>query len=123
MTPCGHTLEIPGVIAFHGQDGQDVELEYDHDWFEASSEGIAIEDERLFPNSPKHNPELSTLLHFASVVKNTGAFLEFPGRTLEYESWYKPAFVIQLGGTIKVPQGPGLGITYDDAIWGQTEKL
>jgi L-alanine-DL-glutamate epimerase-like enolase superfamily enzyme len=75
------------------------------------------------PHSPKHNPELSTLLHFASVVRHTGPFLEFPARRVTYDAWYEPAFTIQAGGKIKVPTGPGLGITYDEKIWGQAEKL
>lgn len=78
---------------------------------------------KVTPHSPKHNPELSTLLHFASVVRNTGPFMEFPARVVEYDSWYDPAFVIQEGGKLKVPKGPGLGISYDERIWEQTERL
>ncbi len=52
MTCCQHNLEQPGIILFHGQDGQDgqdVRLDYDGDWFEAETECIAIDDERLSP--------------------------------------------------------------------------
>lgn len=75
------------------------------------------------PHSPKYSPELATFLQFASVVKNTGPYLEFPARVVEYEPWYQPAFVMQPGGFIKVPTGPGLGVAYDNAIWAQAEKL
>lgn len=75
------------------------------------------------PHSPKHNPELATLLHYASVVRNTGPFLEFPARPVKHGSWYSPAFVIQEGGTIRVPTGPGLGISYDEGIWATAEEL
>lgn len=78
---------------------------------------------KVTPHSPKYNPELATLLHFASVVRNTGPFMEFPARAVTHDSWYDPAFVMQEGGTIKVPTGPGLGISYDEEIWKQTEKL
>jgi len=78
---------------------------------------------KVTPHSPKHNPELSTLLHFASVTRNTGPFLEFPAVAVSYDSWYDPAFVIQEGGKIKLPAGPGLGISYDDGIWEQAEKI
>jgi len=78
---------------------------------------------KVTPHSPKYNPELATLLHFASVVRNTGPFLEFPARAIEYDSWYDPAFVMQEGGLIKVPTGPGLGVSYDETIWRQAEKL
>lgn len=75
------------------------------------------------PHSPKHNPELCTLLHFASVVRNTGPFMEFPAVKVSYDSWYDPAFVIQEGGKIKLPKGPGLGVTYDQKIWEKAEKI
>lgn len=78
---------------------------------------------KVTPHSPKHNPELSTLLHFASVVPHTGPFLEFPARIVNYDSWYEPAYIIQEGGKIKVPKGPGLGISYDDKIWEHVEVL
>ena len=78
---------------------------------------------KVTPHSPKYNPELATFLQFASVVRNTGPYLEFPARVVEYDSWYDPAFVMQEGGTIKVPTGPGLGVSYDESIWQRAEKL
>lgn len=75
------------------------------------------------PHSPKHNPELSTLLHFAAVVRNTGPFMEFPARLVKHGSWYEPAFVLQEGGSIRVPTGPGLGISYDETIWEDAEEV
>ena len=78
---------------------------------------------RVTPHSPKHNPELATLVHFASVVRHTGPFLEFPGRPVSYENWYAPHFTIEEGGYIEVPTGPGLGISYDPDIWDEAEVL
>ena len=78
---------------------------------------------RITPHSPKHNPELATLIHFASVVKHTGPFLEFPARPVTYDDWYAPHFTIQEGGFIKVPTGPGLGIKYDEGIWQEAELI
>jgi L-alanine-DL-glutamate epimerase-like enolase superfamily enzyme len=78
---------------------------------------------KVTPHSPKHNPELCTLLHFASVVRNTGPFMEFPAVAVKYDSWYDPPFVLQEGGKIKVPTGPGLGVSYDESIWKQAEKV
>jgi len=69
---------------------------------------------KVTPHSPKHNPELATLLHFASMTRNTGPFMEFPARPVTHDAWYEPHFHIQAGGTIEVPTGPGLGITYDE---------
>ena len=78
---------------------------------------------KVTPHSPKYSPELATFLQFASVTRNTGPFLEFPARVVEYDSWYHPAFVMQEGGTIKVPTGPGLGVLYDEQIWQQAERI
>lgn len=75
------------------------------------------------PHSPKHNPEMATLLHFASAVENTGPYMEFPARVVEYEDWYAPAFSIQPGGSIAVPQGPGLGVEYDEGVWTEAEQI
>jgi hypothetical protein len=47
MTPCEHTLDHAGIILLHGNNGQNVQLEYDHTQLEASSEYIPIEDKRL----------------------------------------------------------------------------
>jgi L-alanine-DL-glutamate epimerase-like enolase superfamily enzyme len=78
---------------------------------------------RVTPHSPKHNPELATLVHFASVVRHTGPFLEFPAVRVTHEDWYSPRFTIREGGSLRVPTGPGLGIDYDDAIWKSAERV
>jgi len=75
------------------------------------------------PHSPKHNPELATLLHFASAVPNTGPHLEFPARPATYEDWYEPHFTIRDGGYIDVPTGPGLGIRYEEGSWEKAEII
>ena len=78
---------------------------------------------RVTPHSPKHNPELATLLHFASLVRHTGPFMEFPAVDVKHEDWYRPHFTVKPGGYIDVPRGPDLGITYDEAIWKQAELV
>ena len=75
------------------------------------------------PHSPKHNPELATLLHFASVVGNTGPHMEFNAAPATYEDWYEPHFIIREGGLIDVPTGPGLGICYQEAIWERAGEI
>lgn len=75
------------------------------------------------PHSPKHNPELATLLHFASVVEHTGPHLEFPAAPVSYADWYAPHFTIEEGGYIRVPTGPGLGIEYEPGTWDRAEAV
>lgn len=78
---------------------------------------------RVTPHSPKHNPELATLVQFAALVRHTGPFLEFPARPVTYEDWYAPHFTVEEGGFLQVPTGPGLGIRYDDGIWAKAESV
>jgi len=78
---------------------------------------------KVTPHSPKFSPELATMVHFASVVQNTGPFMEFSAVKEKYDDWYDPKFIIEKGGYIKVPTSPGLGISYDDDIWGYTEII
>ena len=75
------------------------------------------------PHSPKHNPELATLLHFASVVQHTGPHLEFPAAPVTYADWYAPHFTVGDGGYIDVPTGPGLGVEYEKEVWERAEVI
>jgi L-alanine-DL-glutamate epimerase-like enolase superfamily enzyme len=78
---------------------------------------------KITPHSPRNNPELATLIHFASVVQNTGPFMEFSAVKVDHEDWYDPKFTVEKGGFIKVPTGPGLGISYDDSVWKDAEII
>ena len=57
--------------------------------------------------------------HFASCVPNAGAFQEYKGRdeSLPVSSDSSPLASIE--GTVKVPTGPGLGVTIDRAFLGK----
>lgn len=77
----------------------------------------------IVPHSPKHNSELAPLLQFAAVVDNLNPFIEYPGWEVEPPSWYGTVFALQPGGILKIPSCPGLGIAYDESIWGQAELL
>ena len=84
----------------------------------AEEEGI-----RITPHGTTPHGDKATLIHFASVVKNTGPFMEFRAREVTYEDWYWPKFTVEPGGFIKVPTGPGLGIEYDEAIWEEAKLI
>ncbi len=49
MTPCQHELSEPGIVLLRLSDGPAVRIGYDHTILTASSERIAIHDERLRP--------------------------------------------------------------------------
>ncbi|SEL83062.1 mandelate racemase/muconate lactonizing enzyme family protein [Parapedobacter koreensis] len=64
------------------------------------------------PHSPKADAQSVCMLHFASVIANSGPHQEFYGHPMKHESWYAPHFDVTEGHII-VPDGYGLGITYD----------
>jgi L-alanine-DL-glutamate epimerase-like enolase superfamily enzyme len=76
----------------------------------------------IMPHSPKAGAEGAAVLHFCSVVPNLGPHQEWWGDTTTPVSWYTPGFEIK-NGKISVPDGPGLGVTYDPDIWEKAERL
>jgi L-alanine-DL-glutamate epimerase-like enolase superfamily enzyme len=83
----------------------------------AQAEGMPV-----MPHSPKAGAEAAAVLHFGSVVPNLGPYQEWQGAPVEAASWYTPTFEIE-DGAVRVPSGPGLGVTYDPDIWRQAEIL
>lgn len=74
------------------------------------------------PHSPKVGPESASMLHFASVVPNLGPYQEYRGAYQAPASWHTPSFEIA-EGQVSVPDGPGLGVRYDPAIWRKAQVL
>lgn len=74
-----------------------------------------------------HNTEvgasLAKVVHFAAAMPNAGPFIEYAfdeGR--KEPQWYGPHFRV-VNGKVKVPEGPGLGIEYDDAYLKKGELI
>jgi L-alanine-DL-glutamate epimerase-like enolase superfamily enzyme len=76
----------------------------------------------IMPHSPKAGAESAPVLHFAAVAPNLGPHQEYHGVARAPEPWYTPDFTIR-NGAIAVPTGPGLGVEYDPAIWGEAERF
>lgn len=74
------------------------------------------------PHSPKTDPLAAPMLHFTSVVSNLIGYQEINGFKDPVSTYYSPDFDY-FGGNLKVPTGPGLGVTYDESIWKDWEKL
>ncbi len=74
------------------------------------------------PHSPKHDPVAGYMLHFAAIVPNLGPYQEFQAERRPKENWYSPALAIR-NGTVRVPDGPGLGFQYDEGILNQAEVI
>ncbi|MEZ4680615.1 MAG: mandelate racemase/muconate lactonizing enzyme family protein [Caldilineaceae bacterium] len=74
------------------------------------------------PHSPKNDPLAAYMLHFAAIVPNLGPHQEWRAVKEDNPGWYGPIFSVQ-DGVVALPKGPGLGITYDDAVLDQAECL
>lgn len=77
----------------------------------------------IVPHNTQSDAGATHMLHFAASTPNIGAFMEFPWRKPQKEpSWYFPHFKI-VHGKIKVPEGPGLGVTFDENFIHQCEVV
>lgn len=70
----------------------------------------------IAPHSPKADPMEAAMLQFAAVVPNLYGFQEYPAKAGAQPEWYSPHFLIT-DGSLAIPTGDGLGVTYDESIW------
>ena len=77
---------------------------------------------RVTVHSSKHGLESVFMLHFAAVVPNIGPFQEYNGAPHETADWHEPAFAVR-DGSLSIPDGPGLGVTYDSALFQNGQKM
>lgn len=76
----------------------------------------------ITPHSPIWGPASAIKAQFASLVPNAGRFQEHRARRPAGD-WYAPQFTMDADGTIAVPDGPGWGVTYDDALFQTVKTL
>jgi L-alanine-DL-glutamate epimerase-like enolase superfamily enzyme len=81
----------------------------------AASAGMPI-----MPHSPKAGAEAAAVLHFGALASNLGPYQEWSAKDVSPVSWYAPAFEIR-EGKVAVPDGFGLGVTYDPETWHEAE--
>ncbi len=71
---------------------------------------------KCVPHAPRAHAGAATLLQFVALLDNPGEHHEFAasavGRTAKYA--YDPVFTLR-EGRIAIPDGPGFGVTFDDA--------
>ena len=77
---------------------------------------------KFSPHSPKTDPQAAPMMHLMSLVPNSGGFQEWHISYPTYKSWYSPHYEIK-NGKIAVPEGNGLGITFDETIWKKAEII
>ena len=61
--------------------------------------------------------------HFASCVPNAGPFQEYKGRDRSLPVSSETSPLVSVKGMLKVPTGPGLGVTIDPEFVGKAERL
>jgi L-alanine-DL-glutamate epimerase-like enolase superfamily enzyme len=49
------------------------------------------------------------MLHFASITPDVGLYQEYKRNIERYRDWFEPALTIN-DGSLRVPEGPGVGI-------------
>jgi L-alanine-DL-glutamate epimerase-like enolase superfamily enzyme len=77
---------------------------------------------QVTPHCPKADPNTAYMLHFAAVAPNLGPFQEYRAKPVQERWWGAPSFEAR-GGAVAVPSGPGLGVTYDPALWREAEVI
>ena len=74
------------------------------------------------PHSSKSDANTAYMLHFAAVTPNVGPYQEYNAAPPGERWWEAPSFEVH-EGTIAVPDGPGLGVSYDPALWREAENV
>lgn len=74
------------------------------------------------PHAPTSDANTAYMLHFASVVPNNGPYQEYHGTPRPTPTWYTPSFDVS-NGSISVPTGPGLGVTYDPVVFDKATAM
>ncbi len=76
----------------------------------------------ITPHAPQTGMSIAYMLHFASATANLGRFQEFNGAPRAPDPWLSPTFEVN-GGTVRVPEGPGLGVSVDPDFLKKAERV
>jgi L-alanine-DL-glutamate epimerase-like enolase superfamily enzyme len=76
----------------------------------------------IVPHSPQTGPQPVYTLQLASCTPNFGPFQEYNAAPHPRESWFSPALEVK-GGVLRVPDGPGLGVTIDPDVLRKAVRL
>jgi len=77
----------------------------------------------IVPHNTQTGATSVNILAFASAIPNSGPYMEYPWRRPpRREGWYAPHFDV-VGGVVKVPEGPGLGLEVDPGWLGKATKV
>ncbi len=88
-------------------------------------DALATEYSKLFaPHSPKADPLFAPFAQVMAITQNMYGFQEFPANRVGANptNWYAPQINV-VDGKTDIPNGSGLGITYDETIFDKAERL
>jgi len=75
----------------------------------------------ITPHGPQGGLSTAYLVHFASATLNMGKFQEYNAAD-KPDNWFEPNLEVK-SGAIRVPTGPGLGVTIDPAVLAKAEPV
>ena len=73
------------------------------------------------PHCPKADPNTAYMLHFSAVIPNLGPHQEYRAQGPDRAGWWRAPAFEAANGVVPVPDGPGLGVEYDPAMWDEAE--
>jgi D-galactarolactone cycloisomerase len=76
----------------------------------------------IAPHNPKTGAGQAHLLQFAAAVPNLHGFQEYHVHAPASEAWCSPDLVPR-NGALTVPDGPGMGVTFDPAMLSKAERV
>lgn len=76
----------------------------------------------ITPHSPQLGPSPAYTLHFAACTPNMGPFQEYNAAPHKPEAWFGPALEVKKG-VLRLPDGPGWGVTIDAGVLRKAERL
>ncbi len=75
------------------------------------------------PHSPKADPMHAPFLQLMAFAPAVYGFQEYPANPPRQQpAWYAPHFIVK-DGKLGIPQGPGLGVEYDEGIFEGAERV
>lgn len=76
----------------------------------------------IAPHYPRNGMEMVELLHFAAHAPNLYGLQEYRARPRALDFPHSPV-ITPKNGDLRVPPGPGFGVTVDPAIWAKAARL
>jgi D-galactarolactone cycloisomerase len=74
------------------------------------------------PHYPRNGSETVELLHFAAQAKNLYGLQEYRMKPRVLDFPHSPV-ITPKDGKLRLPEGPGFGVSYDETMWDKAERM